>query len=68
MNSDLVLKGQVETLYQEAAASDQEFCIDLEGDAPDGQLVYEWMGYATKGSATRSLSKLVEGLDFLTSR
>ena len=63
--SDLALKGEVETLYQQAAASEQEFCIDLEGEAPDGRPVWEWMGYSTKGSATRSLSKLVEGVDFL---
>jgi phage anti-repressor protein len=66
--ADLMLKGQVETLYQQAQGSDQEFCIDLEGEAPDGRPVWEWMGYSTKGSATRSLSKLVEGVDFLTVR
>jgi 5-methylcytosine-specific restriction endonuclease McrA/phage anti-repressor protein len=61
----LVLRTQVESLYQQAAASEQEFCIDLEGEAPDGRLVYEWMGYSRKDSATRSLSKLIEGVDFL---
>ena len=66
--SDLMLKGQVETLYQQAQGSEQEFCIDLEGEAPDSRPVWEWMGYSTKGSATRSLSKLVEGVDFLTVR
>lgn len=68
MSSDLALKGQVETLYRQAAASEQEFCIDLEGQAPDGRPVWEWMGYSTKGSATRSLGKLIEGVDFLTTR
>ena len=65
MSSDLALKGQVETLYRQAAASEQEFCIDLEGQAPDGRPVWEWMGYSTKGNATRSLTKLIEGVDFL---
>ena len=63
--SDIALKGEVETLYQQAAASEQEFCIDLEGEAPDGRPVWEWMGYSTKGNAKASLSKLVEGVDFL---
>ena len=62
--SELALKQQVETLYQQTAASSQEFCIDLEGEAPDGRHVWEWMGYSTKGNATRSLSKLIEGVDF----
>ena len=63
--SELALKQQVETLYQQTAASSQEFCIDLEGEAPDGRPVWEWMGYSRKDSATRSLSKLIEGVDFL---
>lgn len=65
MSSDLALKGQVETLYRQAAASEQEFCIDLEGQAPDGRPVWEWMGYSRKDSAKASLSKLIEGVDFL---
>lgn len=65
--SDLMLKGQVETLYQQAQSSEQEFCIDLEGESPDGRPVWEWMGYSTKGNAKASLSKLVDGVDFLCS-
>lgn len=65
MAADLALKGQVEILHQQAAASENEFCIDLEGEAPDGRSVWEWMGYSRKDSATRSLSKLIEGVDFL---
>lgn len=65
MSSDLALKGQVETLYRQSAEGDQEFCIDLEGEAPDARPVWEWMGYSTKGNAKASLSKLVEGVDFL---
>ena len=60
----LVLRTQVEALYQQAAASEQEFCIDLEGEAPDGRLVYEWMGYSRKDNAKVSLGKLIEGIDF----
>jgi phage anti-repressor protein len=64
--ADLVLRGQVETLYQQAQGSEQEFCIDLEGEAPDDddRPVWEWMEYSTKGSAIRSLGKLVEGVDY----
>lgn len=65
MGSDLALREQVESLYQRAVSSDQEFCIDLEGEAPDGHPVWEWMGYSTKGNATRSLAKLIDGVDFL---
>lgn len=65
MSSDLALKGQVETLYRQAAASEQEFCIDLEGQAPDGHPVWEWMGYSRKDNAKASLSKLIEGVDYL---
>lgn len=65
MSSDLALKGQVETLYRQAAASEQEFCIDLEGQAPDGRPVWEWMGYSRKDNAKASLSKLIEGVDYL---
>lgn len=64
MTGDLVLRGQVESLYRQAAASDQEFCIDLEGETPLGTPVWHWMGYSTKGNATRSLSKLIEGVDY----
>lgn len=63
--SELVLKEQVNTLYQQATASDQEFCIDLEGEAPNGRPVWEWMGYSRKDNAKASLSKLIEGVDFL---
>jgi hypothetical protein len=62
--SELALRQQVETLYQQTAASSQEFCIDLEGKAPDGRPVWEWMGYSRKDTATRSLSRLIEGVDF----
>lgn len=65
MTADLALKEQVEQLHQQVAASEQEFCIDLEGIAPDGQPVWQWMGYARKDNAIRSLSKLDEGVDFL---
>ena len=64
MGSDLALRRQVEALHRRATTSDQEFCIDLEGEAPDGRPVWEWMDYSTKGSATRSLSRLEEGVDF----
>ena len=63
--SELALKQQVETLYQQTAASSQEFCIDLEGEAPDGRPVWEWMGYSRKDNAKASLSKLIDGVDFL---
>lgn len=65
MGSDLVLRAEVESLYQQAAASEQEFCIDLEGEAPDGRPVWEWMEYSTKGNAKASLGKLAQGVDFL---
>lgn len=64
--SEVILRQEVETLYQHAANSRQEFCIDLEGQAPDGRPAWEWMGYSTKGNAVRSLSKLIEGVDFLS--
>jgi hypothetical protein len=62
--ADLMLKGQVETLYQQAQGSEQEFCIDLEGEAPDGRPVWEWMDYARKDNAVRTLSNLIEGEDY----
>jgi len=65
VSSDLALKGQVETLYRQSAEGDQEFCIDLEGEAPDGRPVWEWMGYSRKDNAKASLAKLIEGVDFL---
>lgn len=65
MGSDLALREQVESLYQQAVSSDQEFCIDLEGEAPDGRPVLEWMGYSRKDNAKASLSKLIEGVDYL---
>lgn len=65
MTADLALKGQVEQLHQQVAANEQEFCIDLEGIAPDGTPVWQWMGYSTKGNAKASLSRLIEGVDFL---
>jgi phage anti-repressor protein len=68
MTADLALKSQVEQLHQQVAASDQEFCIDLEGIAPDGTPVWQWMGYSTKGSASRSLGKLIEGVDYLLNK
>ena len=34
------------------------------GLAPDGHPVWEWMGYSRKDTATRSLSELIEGIDF----
>lgn len=64
MAADLALKGQVQILHQQAAASEREFCIDLEGEAPDGRPVWEWMGYSRKDTATRSLSRLIQGVDF----
>lgn len=63
--SDLALKGEVESLYQQAAASQQEFCIDLEGEAPDGCSVWEWMGYSRKQTAADSFSQMVAGVDYL---
>jgi hypothetical protein len=62
--SDLILKQQVETLYQQTTESDQEFCIDLEGTL-DGQLVWEWMGYSRKQTAADSFSPMVAGVDYL---
>ena len=62
--ADLMLRGQVETLYQQAQGSAQEFCIDLEGESPDGRPVWEWMGYSRKDNAKASTNKLVEGVDF----
>ena len=66
--SEVILRQEVETLYQHAADSRQEFCIDLEGEAPDGRLVWEWMDYARKDNAVRALNNLIEGEDFLLRR
>lgn len=62
--SEVILRQEVETLYQHAADSQQEFCIDLEGEAPDGRPVWEWMDYARKDNAVRSLNSLIEGEDY----
>ena len=64
--SEVILRQEVETLYQHAADSEQEFCIDLEGEAPDPERrpVWKWMGYSTKSNAKASLSKLVAEVDF----
>jgi len=71
MGSDLVLKQQVEGLYQQAVSSDQEFCIDLEGQAPDGTFLWEWAGLSTAGNARRSVEgkkQLIEGEHYLLIR
>lgn len=62
--SILALQGQVEALHQEVQASGAEFCLDLEGICADGRPLWQWMDYSTKGNAVRSLSKLVEGVDY----
>ena len=69
--SELALKQQVETLYQQTAASSQEFCIDLEGEAPDGRHVWEWAHLSTVGNARRSVERkkqLIEGEHYLVIR
>jgi hypothetical protein len=71
MNSDLVLKGQVETLYQQAAASSDDFPIPLEGEAPDGQLLWQWAHLSRADSARRSVEnkkQLIEGDHYLLHR
>jgi hypothetical protein len=66
MSADLALREQVEVLHQQAVASGGEFCIDLEGQAPDGKPVWQWAGYARKDSATRAVesSGLADGVDY----
>ena len=69
--ADLVLRGQVETLYQHAADSQQEFCIDLEGEAPDGQLLWQWAHLSRADNARRSVvgkKQLIEGEHYLLLR
>ena len=69
--SELALKQQVETLYQQTAASSQEFCIDLEGEAPDGHPVWEWAELSRVDSARRSVTgkkQLIEGEHYMIHR
>ena len=61
---DLVLKEQVAALHKQATAQQQEFCIDMEGAAAEGQPIWQWMGYSRKDAAKRSLEKLLEGVDY----
>jgi len=71
MSTDLVLRDQVETLYRGAATSDQEFCIDLEGEAPDGRLLWKWAYLSTAGNARRSVEgkkQLIQGEHYLVIR
>lgn len=71
MGSDLALQQQVETLYQQTTESDQEFCIDLEGQAPDGQRLWEWAHLSRADSARRSVigkQHLIEGEHYLLHR
>ena len=64
------LRGQVEALHQQAMAAGEEFCIELDGEAPDVQPVWQWAAYARKDNATRAVenSGLVEGVDYLLRR
>lgn len=69
--TELILQKQVETLYQQAQGSEQEFCIPLEGEAPDGQLIWEWAHLSTAGNARRSVEgkkQLIEGEHYLLIR
>ena len=69
--SELALKQQVETLYQQTAASSQEFCIDLEGEAPDGRHIWEWAELSRPDNARRSVTgkkQLLEGEHYLLLR
>lgn len=71
MTGDLVLKRQVEALYQQAAASAQDFPIPLEGEAPDGQPVWQWADLSRADNARRSVEnkkQLIEGEHYLLLR
>jgi hypothetical protein len=71
MGSDLALRQQVEALHRQATASDQEFCIDLEGEAPDGRPVWDWAELSRVDSARRSVTgkkQLIEGEHYLLHR
>jgi len=60
------LKKQVADLYSSVISVEEEFCIDMEAQAPDDRPIWKWMGYSRKDTAARSLSKLIEGVDFST--
>lgn len=69
--ADLVLRGQVETLYQHAADSQQEFPIPLEGEAPDGQLLWQWAHLSRADNARKNVERkncLIEGEHYLLLR
>ena len=70
--ADLILKGQVETLYQQAQASGQEFCIDLEMQAPDDRWrLWEWAHLSRADNARRSVvgkKQLIENEHYLLLR
>ena len=69
--SDLILKQQVEALYQQSIASEKEFCIDLEGQSPDGQLLWQWAYLSRADNARRSVvgkKQLIEGEHYLLLR
>ena len=71
MRSDLALRGEVESLYQQATASEQEFCIDLEGVAPDGRLLWDWAELSRPDNARRSVTgkkQMIEGEHYLLLR
>lgn len=69
--SEVILRQEVETLYQHAADSRQEFCIPLEGEAPNGQLLWQWAHLHSSGTARRSVERkqhLIEGEHYLLCR
>ena len=71
MSGDLVLRGQVESLYRQSAASVQDFPIPLEGEAPDGQRIWQWADLSRADNARRSVvgkKQLIEGEHYLLLR
>lgn len=69
--SEVILRQEVETLYQHAADSQKEFCIPLEGEAPNGQLLWQWAHLSTAGNARKSVERkscLIDGEHYLLIR